>query len=142
MLIVAEQSRFVTNTPEQIRRALATRVDGCWNDFFLSHDDEAEALDDSFPWMDLGGTYPAIQILVRDDLAFAYYYLDPDVAGYASLGSLERLPDGGRTEFWMAGKTPIWITNKEVIEVQTAVELAIEFASARDLPKRVEWLAL
>jgi hypothetical protein len=90
-------------------------------------------------WMRHETDYPALAILVRDDLAKADYLL-PE-GGFASVGTVKSLKPGEMSIFCFDGM-PQEVINDAVISCDAAVQIAKEFFSSKDLPSSIEWRKL
>jgi hypothetical protein len=115
-------------TTDELRAVLAKRfeVDG--------------ALVNSF-WIALGSAFPLMCIVVKDDLANVWYSDSEDSPGANSVGSVQGLPDGGGTRFYLDEERH-WVPNESIITVSDAILAAEEFLLTGTRPKSLRWLDL
>lgn len=83
--------------------------------------------------------WPAMGLLVRDDLAYLDYMLED--AAFVAPGGLPGLDPDATTQFWFDDQRE-WIYNHLVIRPADAARAVREFLHATDLPKSIDWFAL
>jgi hypothetical protein len=116
------------STRLEVEAALSKRDDAGMNSFWLSHGAEE---------------FPAINIMVNGDLAYAHYFPKERHPGYASIGNLPHLSRGGITNFFHdPGGEPFDILNEAVVPFSEALKVAQEFAISKELPKCIPWNSL
>ena len=107
---------------------LRTRFGNGENEFLLSHD---------------FNDFPALSILVKGDLAAAYYFPRAGHAGFASVGEGTAFGRDGMTSFSTGSLgQAIEISNRAIIPISTALAVAREFFRCAELPRSIEWLEL
>jgi len=121
-------SALDVTTRLEIETVLSKRDDAGMNSFWLSHGAEM---------------FPAINIMVNGDLAYARYFPNEDHPGYASVGNLSHLSRGGITNFFHdPGGEPFDILNRAIVPFSDALKVAQEFAVSKELPKCIPWRSL
>jgi hypothetical protein len=114
-----------TTDPPKIDEALGRRFDNGINAFWLSHGDQK---------------FPAINLLVRGNLAYLHYFPNEDHAGFASVGELKNLKAGGETKFLLENFVDsVQIVNEYIVLFADALKAAQEFAKSPTLPKSIRW---
>lgn len=108
----------------EIEAILTKRAASGYNSFWLAHEE----------------LYPVISMLVKGDLAYAYYIPGDRQAGYCSVGNVANL-EGDWTIFRLDNQDQP-ILNDAVIRFSSALEIAKEFFRSRELPRCSEWLKL
>jgi hypothetical protein len=108
---------------------LRTRHGSGVNSFLLSHGSEA---------------YPALSLLVKDDLAYLNYLPRENDAGFASAGKMPGLKPGELTTFSISENPgdDVNVLNAAVLPFSVALQAAREFFLSKDLPRSIEWTQL
>jgi hypothetical protein len=115
-------------SPLDIEAALRKNDGTRRNAFWLSHE---------------SNKYPAINILVRGDLAYVHYFPKHRHPGFASIGTVPGLSPGGDTSFYPSDSNEtLEILNDAVVRFEDALRVAQEFAVSPTLPKSIQWLEL
>jgi hypothetical protein len=115
-------------SPADIEAALRKRYGAGCNAFSLSDGDEL---------------FPAINIMVKGDLARVHYFPEERHPGFASVGRLPGLRSDEDTVFCMSSSSePVEIMNDAVVSFSDALKVAQEFAFSSKLPKCIEWFKL
>lgn len=85
--------------------------------------------------------WPALAMLVRDDLACLDYMADSGGTTFTSQGDVPALTKGATTEFRLdSQRRPV--PNRRIIRYADAVRAAKEFMHTKDLPQCIKWLRL
>jgi hypothetical protein len=114
--------------PAEIETALNRHYGAGRNAFWLSHGAEL---------------FPAINIMVKGDLAYVHYFPKEAHPGFASVGRLPGLRPNGDAMFFMSSSDePVEITNGAVVPFSDALKVAQEFAISATLPKCIQWFEL
>jgi hypothetical protein len=114
--------------PADIEAALHKRHGAGRNAFWLSHGAEL---------------FPAINIMVKGDLAHVHYFPEERHPGFASAGRLPGLKPKGDTVFFMnSSNEPVEIMNSAVVRFSDALKAAQEFAISATMPKCIQWFDL
>lgn len=113
--------------PADIEAALSKRHGEGINSFWLSH--EAER-------------YPAINLLVKGDLASVHYLPKDRDAGFVSVARVPN-PRPDETSIFFVGPTErIWVANYQLVPFSDALKVAQEFAISATMPRCIQWFAL
>jgi hypothetical protein len=114
--------------PADIDAALRKRHGSGRNAFWLSHGAEL---------------FPAINIMVKGDLAYVHYFPKEEHPGFASVGKLPGLRPNGDTNFFMSSSDePVEIRNGAVVHFLDALKVAQEFATSSVVPRCIQWFEL
>jgi hypothetical protein len=115
-------------SPADIAAALSKCHGAGRNAFWLSHGTEL---------------FPAVNIMVNEDLAHVHYFPEERHPGFASVGKLPGLRRDGDTVFFMnSSDEPVEIMNAAVVPFSDALKAAQEFAISRTMPKCIQWDSL
>jgi hypothetical protein len=113
--------------PADIGAALSRRHGVGINSFWLSHGAEE---------------FPAINIMVKGDLAYVHYFPERGHAGFASLAK-EPGPRPGETSIFFLDPTEkAWVRNDALVSFPDALKAAQEFAISKTLPRCIRWFEL
>jgi hypothetical protein len=113
--------------PADIEAALRKRHGAGINSFWLGYE---------------AGGFPALNILVKGNLAHVHYFPNEDHPGFASVAKLPvPRPDELRV-FFINPTEEIDILNGEVIPFSDALKAAQEFAVSATMPKCIRWNSL
>jgi hypothetical protein len=111
-------------TPADIEAALSKRHAGGINSFWLSHAAEL---------------YPAINIMVKGDLASVHYLPKDRDPGFVSVAKVLG-PRANETSIFFVGPTEkIWVLNSTLIPFSEALKAAQEFSISTAMPKCIKW---
>jgi hypothetical protein len=114
--------------PADIEAALRKRHGAERNAFWLSHGNDK---------------YPAINILVRGDLAYVHYLPKHRHPGFASIGTVPGLSPGRDTNFYPSDSNEmLGILNDGVVRFEDALKVAQEFAISPAPPNSIRWFEL
>ncbi len=95
-------------------------------------------------WLSHGDTkYPALLILVNQELASLHYFPEERHPGFRSVGTLEGLKPGGTTTFFLnsvSEEQPM--LNDSIVPFSAALSAAREFSLSTNLPGCLEWFEL
>jgi len=126
MLVSDMNQNVIVHDPSELARALTQKY-GAVNHFWLFHE----------------GKYPAMSILVKDDLASLHYFSKERVAGFRSVGHVPGLSNGGLTVFAMENpEQEERVPNEFVVPLSTALAAATDFLRSKERPSCVEWFEL
>lgn len=115
-------------SPADVEVALTIRHGAGRNAFWLSHGSDKS---------------PAINIMVRGDLAYVHYFPKDRHPGFASIGTVPSLSLGGDTSFFPDNTEETFeILNEAVVQFADALKVAQEFAVSPELPKSIQWSEL
>ena len=112
--------------PADIAVALSKRHGGGINSFWLSHAER----------------YPAINIMVKGDLASVHYLPKDRDAGFVSVAKVPGLRANETSIFFVGPTEKIWVANDQVAPFSDALKVAQEFAISTTMPKCIQWFAL
>jgi hypothetical protein len=90
----------------------------------------------------VAGGFPAINIVVKGDLAHVHYFPNEDHPGFASLAKLPGPTPNETSVFFIRPKEKIWVLNDEVVPFSEALKAAQEFALSEAMPKCIQWRSL
>jgi hypothetical protein len=111
-----------------IEAALRKRHGAGCNAFWLTHGNKKS---------------PAINIMVKGDLAYVHYFPEGRHPGFASVGTVSSLISGGDTIFYPDDTDDTFeIVNEAVVRFSDALKVAQEFAVSPALPKSIQWSEL
>ena len=128
MRIQDDDSVCNVTSPADIEAVLRKRYGTGRNAFWLSHGDEL---------------FPAINIMVKGDLAHVHYFPEERHPGFASVGRLPGLKSDEDTVFYMSSSSePVEIMNDAVVSFSDALKVAQEFAISNGRPKCIQWFEL
>ena len=114
--------------PADIEAVLSKRHGTGRNGFWLSYGSEKN---------------PAINILVKGELAYILYFPKEGHPGFASVGMLSSLEPQGDTSFFPDHTNEsLEIMNDAVVRFSDALRVAQEFAISPELPKSIQWSEL
>ena len=88
-------------------------------------------------WMCHEQDWPALGLLVRDDLAVLHYMGDGE--GNDNFVSKGTTDDGGGTTLFIFGGQDQPVENHQIIMFAEAVRAAKDFLAAKELPTSIEW---
>jgi hypothetical protein len=113
--------------PADIEAALSKRHVGGINSFWLSHGAEL---------------YPAINIMVKGELATVHYLPKDRDPGFVSVAKV-RGPTPDETSIFFVGPAEkIWVRNDAVVPFSDALKVAQEFSISTTMPKCIQWFEL
>ncbi len=92
-------------------------------------------------WLTHKARFPALSILVRDDLASLWYSGDEDSPGFISWGSMSILSKEGQTVFYLR-REPQTIPNQSIVPFIEASWAAEGFLRTKELPAAINWREL
>jgi len=113
--------------PADIDAVLSKRHGDGLNSFWLSHGAE---------------DFPAINILVRADLAYVHYFPKEREPGFASAAKVPGPRSNGTTIFFEYPSEKMWVSNRAVIPFSDALRVAQEYAVSATRPKCIDWSEL
>jgi len=113
--------------PADIAAALSKRHGNGINSFWLSYGAEL---------------YPAINILVKRDLASVHYLPEDQDAGFVSVAKVLGARANETSIFFIGPTEKIWVVNHQVVPFSDALKVAQEFAISTTLPKCIQWFEL
>ena len=118
------EGKSICKTPDDISEVLNTTVNGA-NDFVIYRDKMS---------------YPYLELLVKDDKAYAYFFPDEEAAGYQAYNANISIDDDNITIFYMNTPTEeMYVPNRYVIQIKEAVQIVMEFINTQALPSCGEW---
>jgi hypothetical protein len=110
-----------------IASTLSRRHVGGTNSFWLSHGAEL---------------YPAINIMVKGDLAAVHYLPKDQEPGFVSVANV-RGPRPDETSIFFIGPTEkIWVRNDAVVPFSDALKVAQDFSISTTMPNCIQWFEL
>jgi hypothetical protein len=121
-----DSERDVTR-PEDITAALSKRDGRGINSFWLSHGAEK---------------FPAINIMVKGELAYVHYFPKHRHPGYASVAKTLGPRPNETSIFFLDPTEKVWVMNRELIPFSDALKVAQEFAISTAMPKCIRWNSL
>jgi hypothetical protein len=114
-------------SPADIASTLSRRHVGGTNSFWLSHGAEL---------------YPAINIMVKGDLAAVHYLPKDQEPGFVSVANV-RGPRPDETSIFFIGPTEkIWVRNDAVVPFSDALKVAQDFSISTTMPNCIQWFEL
>jgi hypothetical protein len=113
--------------PEDITAALSKRDGRGINSFWLSHGAEE---------------FPAINIMVKGELAYVHYFPKHRHPGYASVAKTLGPRPNETSIFYLYPTEKVWVLNSELIPFSDALKVAQEFAISTAMPKCIQWNSL
>jgi Immunity protein Imm1 len=113
--------------PADIEAALSKRHGDGINSFWLSHG---------------GERYPAINIMVKRDLAAVHYLPKDRDAGFVSVARVPGLRPNETSIFFVGLTEKIWVPNDQLVPFSDALKVAQEFAVSTTIPKCIQWFRL
>jgi hypothetical protein len=114
-------------TMQELEAALSRRHGVGINSFWLAH---------------VVGGFPAINIVVKGDLAHVHYFPKEDHPGFKSVADLPGPRPRDTSVFFIAPKEKIWVLNDGIVPFSQALKAAEEFAVSNAMPKCVRWRSL
>jgi hypothetical protein len=111
--------------PADIEAAPSKRHGGGINSFWLSHGAER---------------YPAINIMVKEDLASVHYLPEDRDHGFISVARIPGPRPNETSIFFVAPTAKIWVWNGELVPCSDALKVAQEFATT--MPRCIQWFEL
>ena len=127
MIVYDFDQMFEIVTLPELEVALNRRHGIGINSFWLGH---------------VAGGFPAINIVVKGDLAHVHYFPKEGHPGFASQAKLPVPRPDETSAFFIRPKEKIWILNGEVIPFSEALKAAQEFALSRTMPQCLRWTSL
>lgn len=122
------ESAHDATTPAQVEAVLSKRHGADVNSFWIGHED---------------GGFPAINIMVKGDLAYVHYFPKESHPGLASVAQFPERAGGGSSVFFLSsGGEEAWVPNYAVVAFSEALKVAQEFAVSKELPKCMRWNSL
>jgi hypothetical protein len=110
-----------------IASTLSRRHVGGTNSFWLSHGAEL---------------YPAINIMVKGDLAAVHSLPKDQEPGFVSVANV-RGPRPDETSIFFIGPTEkIWVRNDAVVPFSDALKVAQDFSISTTMPNCIQWFEL
>ena len=113
--------------PADIDAALNKRHGDGLNSFWLSHGAEE---------------FPAINILVKRDIAYVHYFPTEGEPGFASAAEVPGPRPNETSIFFEYPTEKMWILNSALIPFSDALKAAQEFAVSKTMPKCIQWSEL
>jgi hypothetical protein len=120
-------SKHEVASPADITAVLNKRDDRGINSFWLRHGSEK---------------YPAINIMVKGDLAKAHYFPRRGHPGYASVAKSLGPRPNETSIFFVNPTEKVWVLNSALIPFSDALKVAQEFATSTAMPKCIRWDSL
>jgi hypothetical protein len=114
-------------TPQGLEAALSRRYGDGRNSFWLAHE---------------AGKFPAINIMVRGELAYVHYFPMERHAGFASVAKVPSLRPDETSIFFLYPTEKVWAPNEALIPFSEALKAAQEFAISNTMPKCIAWFKL
>jgi hypothetical protein len=114
-------------TPQDLETALTKRYGDGRNSFWLAHE---------------AGKFPAINIMVRGELAYVHYFPVERHAGFASVAKVAGPRPNETSIFFLYPTEKVWVLNSALIPFSEALKVAQEFATSNTMPRCIEWFAL
>jgi hypothetical protein len=127
MMIHDFETGVDVRAPAEIEAALSKRHGAGINSFWLGH---------------VAGGFPAINIVVKGDLAHVHYFAKEDHPGFASVAELPAIRPYDTSVFFISPGEKIWVLNDEIVPFSQALRAAHEFASSTAMPKCIRWRSL
>ena len=114
---------------DSLETILTKKYRNGYNSFWLSHGSQE---------------YPALSLLVKDDLATLTYIPNDQSAGYRSIGNIPTLKPGYSTSFSISNSPAddVVVLNEAILPFSIALKVAKEFFVSERLPQSVQWLEL
>jgi hypothetical protein len=113
--------------PADVEAALRKRHGVGINSFWLGH---------------MAGEFPAINIVVKGDLAHVHYFQKEDHPGFASVADSPGPRPSDTSVFYIGPNEKIWVLNDEIVPFSQALKAAQEFAISKTMPKCIRWRSL
>jgi hypothetical protein len=122
------QTVDVANISELENILMRRHGDG-YNSFWLCHDERE---------------YPALSLLIKNDLATLNYIPKEQDAGYRSVGDCSSLTPGDSTAFSISASPAddVFVLNDAIVPFSTALTIAKEFFVSDALSRSIRWLKL
>jgi immunity protein Imm1 of predicted polymorphic toxin system len=121
------ETALEVTTPTDLEAALSKRHGAAINSFWLSHGAEE---------------FPAINIMVKGDLAYVHYFPQERHPGFASAAK-ELVPKPNETStFFVYPTEKVWVLNSALIPFSDALKVAQEFAVSKAMPRCIQWSEL
>jgi hypothetical protein len=115
-------------TPAEVESVLSKRHGAGINSFWMGHAD---------------GGFPAINIMVKGDLAYVHYFPQEHHPGLASIANFQgQAPEGSSAFLLSSGGEKAWVPNRALVPFSEALNVAKEFAISGTLPKCMRWKSL
>jgi len=112
----------------ELEVALGRRYGPCANHFWISHDQEKN---------------PTLAMFVKGDLASLTYFPNDSHPGFTSIGAIEGLNPDETSIFYMDSPTQEQeVLNSSIVTFPTALNVAREFFSSKELPRAIQWFEL
>jgi hypothetical protein len=127
MLICDLEGDHEAETAVELEHALSKRDESGLNHFQLFHG--------SAEW-------PSLIIMANGEIAWLYFLLSSEHAGYYSVGSVPGLDPKGRTRFVSPGPQEEQLFNDQLVPFADALKAAEEFRVTGQLPQCVDWCEL
>ena len=118
------EGKSICKTPDDVNKVLNTTVNGA-NDFIIYRSEKS---------------YPYLELLIKDDKAFAYFFPNEEAAGYRAYNANVNIDNNSSTLFYMNTPTEkMYVPNRYVIPKKEAVQIVLEFISTQALPSCGKW---
>ena len=119
---------YEANNPSELESVLRKKYGPGVNGFWLSHDKERN---------------PTLALLVKGDLATLSYFPSPAHPGFTPVGGIEGLDKNGTTTFSIDTiEQETEFPNEQVVPFSTALSVAKDFLTSKELPRSIEWTEL
>jgi hypothetical protein len=119
---------YEVNNMSELGTILQKRYGPGVNGFWLSHDNDK---------------YPAISLLVKGDLATLLYVPRESHPGFTPVGRVADLDKKETTTFSVDTiEQEMEISNKAIVLFSTALSVAKDFFTSKELPRSIEWVEL
>ena len=127
MTVISFEGERQCNSLEELNEVLELRSERDNNDFILIPNED----------------YPNMEILIKGDWTYIYYFPEEDHAGFFAYMDNNGLDKDGDMEFNIGSfNSVIEISNEHVIPVEKAYEVAREYFASNELSKEVKWFEL
>src|SRR5258708_6953135 len=107
MIICDFESTHDATTPAEVDAILSKRYGAGVNSFWMGHE---------------GGGFPAINIMVKGNLAYVHYFPKEHHPGLASVAKFSGAPLEGSSIFYLSsGGEEIWVLNRALVPFSEAL---------------------